>query len=127
MLPLDEKDILANSSQIWHIFEGQNLFSVRGPNGDQLSEYHLAEMCAILGSPPLDYLQRTETSWEYFEPHGTWKAETSIPEISLKTSERRLSGDNKSQVLTFLRKMLQWLPETRHMAAQLLEDPWLNS
>ena len=84
-------------------------------------------MYAILGPPPLDYLRRTETSWEYFETDGTWKAAAMIPNTSLETSERRLSGDNKAQFLIFVRKMLQWLPEKRYTAKQLLEDPWLNS
>ena len=68
-------------------------------------------MYAILGLPPLDYLQRTETSWEYFETDGTWKALAPIPRKSLETSERRLSGDNKTRFLNFVRKMLQWRPE----------------
>ena len=83
-------------------------------------------MHAILGPPPLDYLQRTKSSWEYFKADGTWKATALVPNISLETMERRLSGDNKARFLNFIRKMLQWLPERRHTAKQLLEDPWLN-
>ena len=114
------------SLQIWDLFEGQHLFSAQGPTGDQESKYHLAEMCAILGPPPLDYLQRTELSWEYFEKDGTWKALATISDKSLESSERRLSRDSKTAFLSFVRRMLQWRPENRSTAKQLLEDPWLK-
>ncbi|EME38582.1 hypothetical protein DOTSEDRAFT_181838 [Dothistroma septosporum NZE10] len=112
---------------IWDLFEGRHLFSARGPNGDQMSEYHLAEMVAILGLPPVDYLRRTQTSWDYFNHDGSWKAPAVIPGTSLETVETRLSGDNKAAFLAFMQKMLQWCPEKRHTAKQLLADSWLNS
>ena len=84
-------------------------------------------MVAILGLPPVEFLRRTQTSWKYFNDDGTWKAPSVIPDSSLETTETRLSGDNKAAFLAFMRKMLQWCPEGRHTAKQLLEDPWLNS
>ncbi|PIA99024.1 putative serine/threonine-protein kinase sky1 [Cercospora beticola] len=123
-----EVDIWNVGVMIWDLFEGRHLFSVRGPNGDRLSRYHLAEMVAILGLPPVEYLQRTPTSWKYFDDDGNWKAATAIPEnYSLETLETRLSGENKTAFLAFVRKMLQWCPERRYTAKQLLDDSWLNS
>jgi serine/threonine protein kinase len=50
-----------------------------------------------------------------------------IPEdMSLEKSEEYLEGKNKEMFLKFMRKMLQWRPEDRQTAKQLLEDPWLN-
>ncbi|KAF2215924.1 hypothetical protein CERZMDRAFT_109760 [Cercospora zeae-maydis SCOH1-5] len=122
-----EVDVWNVGVMIWDLFEGRHLFSARGPNGDQLSEYHLAEMVAMLGLPPAEYLQRTQTSWQYFNNDGAWKAPAVIPENSLEAVETRLSGDNKAAFLAFVRKMLQWCPERRHTAKQLLDDSWLNS
>ena len=85
-------------------------------------------MVAILGLPPAEYLQRSQTSPKYFNEDGTWKAMAVIPEnYSLETLETRLSGENKTAFLAFVRKMLQWCPERRHTAKQLLDDAWLNS
>jgi len=109
------------------MFENEHLFSARGQAGDQLSQYHLAEMVAILGPPPLDYLQRSETSWEYFDKNGAWKATNPIPERSLESSEKHLSGNDKILFLECIRKMLQWVPEHRQSARQLLNDPWFES
>lgn len=49
-----------------------------------------------------------------------------IPSTSLEESEENLDGENKIMFLKFMRKMLQWAPEDRQSASELLEDPWLN-
>jgi serine/threonine protein kinase len=46
--------------------------------------------------------------------------------LSLETSEENLEGRRKELFLQFMRKMLQWVPEERHSAAELLYDPWMN-
>lgn len=80
----------------------------------------------MLGLPPLDYLQRTKTSWEYFDRTGNWKGVVEIPNGSLEDSEEQLKGENKALFLDFMRKMLQWVPEKRQTAKQLLKHPWLR-
>jgi serine/threonine-protein kinase SRPK3 len=58
---------------------------------------------------------------------GTWKAEVDVPQdTSLEQSEEFLEGKNKEMFLVFMRGMLQWRPEDRKTAKELLEDPWLN-
>lgn len=37
-----------------------------------------------------------------------------------------LGGKDKEEFLNFVQKMLQWLPEKRKSAKELLEDPWLR-
>lgn len=83
-------------------------------------------MVAVLGLPPLDYLQRTKTSWEYFDDSGNWKGAVEIPDISLENSEKQLDGENKALFLDFIRKTLQWVPEKRQTARQLLNHSWLS-
>lgn len=57
----------------------------------------------------------------------TWKAEVDGPQdTSLERSEEFLEGKNKEMFLIFMRGMLQWRPEDRKTAKELLEDPWLN-
>lgn len=83
-------------------------------------------MVGILGTPPLDLLRRSETSWTYFNPDCSWKASPQVPYLSLDTLEERLQGQNKALFLDFIRKMVDWTPENRPTARQLLEDPWLK-
>ncbi|ATY59635.1 CDK4/6, putative [Cordyceps militaris] len=110
----------------WDVFENKHLFSAQDSDGRRSSLQHIAEMVAVLGRPPLDYLQRTETSWEYFDRSGNWKGAVEIPTISLEDSEEQLGGESKALFLDFLRNMLCWIPEERQTAKQLLNHPWLN-
>jgi len=58
---------------------------------------------------------------------GRWKADVEVPQgTSLEQSEEFLEGKNKEMFLNFVRGMLQWRPEDRKTARQLLQDPWLN-
>lgn len=108
------------------MFENKHLFNAQDEHGENSSLHHIAEMVAVLGPPPLEYLQRTETSWEYFDDTGSWKGAIELPDISLETSEEQLSGENKASFLDLVRRMLQWVPERRETAKQLLGHPWLN-
>jgi serine/threonine protein kinase len=49
-----------------------------------------------------------------------------IPDVTLEDLEVNLQGPEQAQFLQFIRKMVQWEPEKRLSAKQLLEDPWLK-
>ncbi|KAK2811370.1 hypothetical protein FQN50_002247 [Emmonsiellopsis sp. PD_5] len=113
---------------IWDLFEGKHMFYGNDPDGKGYStRAHLAEVIGILGPPPLDMLKRGERSPEFFTEDGQWKGDVEIPQqASLEASEEFLEGRNKAMFLAFMRKMLQWRPEDRKTAKELLEDPWLK-
>ncbi|KAJ5930542.1 hypothetical protein N7466_006035 [Penicillium verhagenii] len=137
---IGDKSILESSTQaelqspsprkiIWDLFEGRHLFYGNDPDGKGYStRAHLAEVMGILGSPPLDMLQRGKRSQEFFTSDGKWKQDIEIPtEVSLELSEEFLEGENKEMFMAFMRSMLQWRPEDRKTAKELFRDPWLNS
>jgi len=118
------------------------------PNGDgYTTRAHLAEIVGMLGPPPLDFLKRGERSREFFTEDGMlsnnktvsqcpitdlylgkWCAEIEVVQSnSLEESEENLEGENKALFLKFVRSMLQWRPEDRKTARELLDDPWLYS
>lgn len=47
--------------------------------------------------------------------------------IGLECTITTLSGEDKRLFLQFVGRMLQWLPEDRATARELLGDPWLCS
>jgi hypothetical protein len=52
-----------------------------------------------------------------------------VPAVSptaLKHLKENLKKRNKELFLDFMRSMLQWVPENRETASELLKDPWLN-
>jgi serine/threonine-protein kinase SRPK3 len=53
-------------------------------------------------------------------------ADIPIPESSLERSEENLKGKSKEEFVRFVKAMLQWKPEDRKTADQLLADPWLK-
>jgi serine/threonine-protein kinase SRPK3 len=47
------------------------MFDGRDPTAKYSNRYHLAEMVALMGPPPLEFLQRSEESWNYFDRQGS--------------------------------------------------------
>ncbi|KAJ5483236.1 protein kinase domain protein [Penicillium desertorum] len=121
-------DIWNVGVMVWDLFEGRHLFHGNDPDGKGYStRAHLAEVMGILGPPPLDMLQRGKRSHEFFTSDGKWKQDIEIPTgVSLEQSEEFLEGRNKEMFVAFMRGMLQWRPEDRKTAKDLLQDPWLN-
>ncbi|EZF32053.1 CMGC/SRPK protein kinase [Trichophyton interdigitale MR816] len=122
-------DIWNVGVMVWDLFEGKHMFYGNDPDGKGYStRAHLAEVIAILGPPPLDMLKCGKRSSEFFDEDGKWKSNIEIPQgRSLEQSEEFLGGKNKEMFLSFMRGMLQWRPEDRKTAKELIEDPWLNS
>ncbi|KFZ14716.1 hypothetical protein V502_05935 [Pseudogymnoascus sp. VKM F-4520 (FW-2644)] len=122
-------DIWNGGVMIWDLFEGKHMFYGNDPDGKGYStRAHLAEVIGMLGPPPTDLLKRGIRSDEFFAEDGTWKAGVEIPQdTSLERSEEFLEGKSKDMFLDFIRGMLQWRPEDRKTAKELLEDPWLNN
>lgn len=129
--------------QIWDVFEGKRLFTARHPEDRYSARYHLAQMMAILGPPPLELIRKSEISGRFWDrngkrnrfyhrirpttdsPTGKWIADVPIPNISLESEEHRLDGEEKELFLSFMRKMLQWRPEDRSSCRDIFFDEWL--
>ncbi|KAL2754336.1 hypothetical protein ACRALDRAFT_1063202 [Sodiomyces alcalophilus JCM 7366] len=119
-------DMWSLGVMVWDLFEGGPLFrAVSANNLDD--ELHLAEMVSLLGSPPKKFLERHVKSRKYWDSEGNWIASTPIPDQSLESRETRLEGEEKQQLLAFVRKVLCWLPEDRKSACQLYDDEFLKS
>ncbi|KAH6712576.1 CMGC protein kinase [Leptodontidium sp. MPI-SDFR-AT-0119] len=138
---------------IWNMMEGRDLFThLRSSQGAYDVRAHLAEMIALLGPPPKELIDReirwSKVKWShvvpnpegklsqtardyyggpFFNSEGEFMHKDLIPTgVSLEDTVLSLEGDDKRQFLGFVKKMLQWLPEDRKTAKELLEDPWLQ-
>ena len=129
--------------QIWGLFEGKHIFYGKDPKESKYTtRAHLAEMIALMGPPPPELLKKGKRTAEFFDedgencptratlfanPAGQWRGRIPVPDrTSLEESEEYLEGSNKEAFLRLLQKMVQWRPEDRQTADQLLEDDWLN-
>ncbi|RAK72536.1 kinase-like protein [Aspergillus fijiensis CBS 313.89] len=100
----------------WDLFEQGHLFHGRDSDKKSSDAHHIAEIIA-----------NSVYATEFFDDEGNWKGAIEIPSRSLETLEGNLEGEPRLLFLRFLRKMLQWKPEERFSARELLEDPWLRS
>ena len=81
----------------------------------------------MLGPPPMDLLERGARSKEFFDGEGNWTAEIDTPRgLTLEGVEENLDGEKKEEFLQFVRCMLQWRPEDRWTAKELLAHPWMR-
>ncbi|KAM4060356.1 kinase [Hirsutella rhossiliensis] len=121
-------DIWNLACLIWDLFEGKHLFgAIFDAKGAHDPFKHLALMVALIGPPPSDFVQRSETANQCFDTSGHWIAheDALVPVVWLDSLEQRLSGQEKARFIQFMRSMLSWLPENRKTAKELLQDPWL--
>lgn len=114
---------------IWDLYEGKHMFYGQDPKEKMyMTRAHLSEMVALMGPPPMDLLKKGKRSAEFFDEDGQWRGDIPLPDrTSLEESEENLEGSNKEAFLRFIRKMIQWRPEDRQTAKQLLQDKWLRS
>ena len=49
------------------------------------------------------------------------------PRRGLSDTVTTIGGEEKEELLRFASRMLQWLPESRATAQELLDDPWMRS
>ncbi|KAJ5485322.1 hypothetical protein N7539_005310 [Penicillium diatomitis] len=111
----------------WDLFHKGHLFYARDSRKKNSDSHHIAEMIALLGPPPKEMIQSSEYAAEFFDGEGNWKGVVPIPSLTLEQLEGNLHGTQQKLFLEFMRKMLQWRPEERASAKDLLSDPWLKS
>ncbi|TKA70545.1 hypothetical protein B0A49_05806, partial [Cryomyces minteri] len=147
-------DIWNFGVMMWNLVEKKYLFqNIGSSEGVYSAQAHLAEMIALLGPPPRELLERGREGrrWKwvpaiedregklcerasdfyggpFFDSEGEFMHKDLIPgDRNLLDTIPSLQGEDKLLFLAFVRKMLQWLPEDRRTAKELLEDPWLST
>ncbi|GLA57789.1 hypothetical protein AtubIFM55763_003046 [Aspergillus tubingensis] len=86
---------------------------------------HIAELVALLGPPSPEFVKRANMSWVFWDESGEWKDLVPIPDRSFKKLAADIQGEDVEGFLRWLRFALQWNPEDRPTAVELLMDPWL--
>ncbi|OAL46572.1 protein kinase [Pyrenochaeta sp. DS3sAY3a] len=118
-------DIWAIALTTWDLLQGNYLFNA-SKDGLLHDERHLAEMVSLMGSPPKEFLERSENCRKYWDREGNWIAQTPIPNQSLETRNKHFSGEDGQHLLQFMRKIVRWLPEERPTAEDLYKDAFIS-
>ena len=85
----------------------------------------MAELVAMLGPPPPEFREQRQLSSVFWDELGNWKDLGPIPDISLESLAETIKGEDKEGFLRWLRRALQWNPEDRATALELLYDEWM--
>ncbi|KAL2261956.1 hypothetical protein VTK26DRAFT_2913 [Humicola hyalothermophila] len=112
----------------WDMFEGRHLFSGRDPEHQAYrTGAHLASVIGLLGKPPRKFISGGTNRAKFFDQEGNFYAGIPLPQPrSLGELETNLQGEDKERFLQLMRRMLQWAPEDRSTAKELLRDAWLK-
>ncbi|GKZ55682.1 hypothetical protein AnigIFM49718_000765 [Aspergillus niger] len=120
-------DIWNVGCMIWNVFEGGSLFTGYDPEFQAYrSRAHFAEIIRLLGPPPPELLAKGRLRHKLFSDDGDFLAQSLLGDrIPLEDRETSFEGLDKTRFLIFVRKMLQWDPNKRSSAKELLEDEWI--
>ena len=66
----EECDVKLIREQMWDLLESRHLLDARGLDGRHSVVQHLVEMVALLRPPPLEFLQRSSESANYWTAEG---------------------------------------------------------
>ncbi|KAH7260964.1 kinase-like domain-containing protein [Fusarium redolens] len=139
---------------MWNLLENTSLFeSIVGDDGEYDAHVHLAQIISLLGEPPETLVNRErvyrklklvrtienpmgkwhETMNEYWGgPFFDENGQVLRKDLAVQTRKpgdtiTELTGDEKYVFLDFASSMLQWLPEKRKTAKELLQHTFCDS
>ncbi|KAM4058090.1 kinase [Hirsutella rhossiliensis] len=123
---------------MWNLLEGISLFDrPAGYDGEYDAHVHLAQMVTLLGDPPKELIERErffrkhQLKTPVMNPRGKecknmnefWGG----PFFDDHETVTELAGHEKEAFLDLASDMLQWLPEKRKTAKELLQHPIFDS
>jgi serine/threonine-protein kinase SRPK3 len=108
---------------------GDFLFERRKGNNYDKDDDHLAQMMELLGRMPKNMALSGKHSKKFFNNQGHLKRISGLNYWPLKKvlmEKYRIKEEEADALSDFLVPMLEWYPEKRATAQQMLKHPWLN-
>ncbi|OJZ91062.1 hypothetical protein ASPFODRAFT_78101 [Aspergillus luchuensis CBS 106.47] len=119
-------DVWSITLMAWDIVCSTTLFDGRNSDGVFDDRVHLAEMIAIMGPPPNDFIKRSKVGSVFWDKDGKWKDLAPVPSMTLEERAADIQvGPDKEGFLKLMRRALTWDPKDRPAAGELVFDEWL--
>lgn len=122
-------DIWALACIIFELATGDSLFKVKRDADFSLNENHILKFIEILGYIPKQIIMKMKNPKIYFDMLEKFNKFKTIKKTSIKNIliEKYNFKSNEAQALhDFLTKMLEYFPDKRPSARNLLSHQWLN-
>ena len=122
-------DIWSLACIVFELATGDYLFSPRKGESYSKNDDHIAKFIRMLGKMPKNFALSGENSYKYFNRKGEMRRVHNIPRIPLKNvlMMKYHFKEKEAQALSdFIMPMLEYLPEKRASARELLSHPWLK-
>ncbi|RAK71838.1 putative protein kinase [Aspergillus fijiensis CBS 313.89] len=121
----DYKVDIWNIAMVVNIVSSRTLINGKNPDGIFDDRVHIAELIALLGPPTPEFREQRHLSSAFWDKSGKWKEVASIPDITLESLASEVEGEGKEGFFQWLRMALQWNPDDRATALELLFDEWM--
>ena len=122
-------DIWALACIIFELATGDSLFKVKRDANFSLNENHILKFIEVLGYIPKQIIMKMKNPKIYFDMLEKFNKFKTIKKTSIKNIliEKYNFKSNEAQALhDFLTKMLEYFPDKRPSARNLLSHQWLN-
>jgi serine/threonine-protein kinase SRPK3 len=122
-------DIWSLACMIFELATGDYLFEPKSGENFTKNDDHLSKFIQLLGKIPKKLVSRGANSNKYFNKLGKLKRISAKKKLNIKDIliDKYYFKEKEAQALTdFIMPMLEYFPEKRATARQMLKHPWLN-
>jgi len=122
-------DLWSLACMVFELVTGDLLFDPRSGNGYDRDEDHLAQFMELLGRVPRKVYEKGKYAREYFNRNGELRHIKRLkfwPLDRVLVDKYHLPQDEAEALAAFMVPMLEFVPEKRATAKDMLSHPWLS-
>jgi len=125
----ESSDIWSLGCMVFELATGDFLFEPRKGDTYSKNDDHLAQIIELVGKMPKNFALSGSNSMKYFNKNGKLKRIRKLqyyPLIKILTEKYNFKEKEAKALSDFIMPMLEYYPNKRITARELLRHPWLN-